>query len=66
MEKFSNVELECSKKPNFIKFTTVDVWKTFVQFTIKMEKNFKCGTQMFHPKPYNAMAQNMNFSQHQH
>ena len=49
-KKFSNVELGCSKKPNFIKFTTVDVnvWKNIVQFTIKMEKIFKCGTRMFH------------------
>ena len=48
MEKFSNVELECSKKPNFIKFTTVDVWKTLCNLLLKWKKisnvELKCST----------------------
>ena len=50
MENISNVELGCSQKPDFIKFTTVDVnvWKTLCNLLLKWKKKFKCGTQMFH------------------
>ena len=52
MEKCSNVELKCSKKPNFIKFTTVDGMENIVQLTIKMEKKFQMWNSNVPPKPY--------------